>query len=129
MTRGRHRASFDQVSKLYRGRIVAYRDCGLSFREIGQLVGRNQATVMWICHRWLQKKTMNLRGRSHQPRCTTAHDNRWICAYGSVGSRSNITNHRRIDCVLSIIRSPLVPFNAVCNKVKCPQGVHCFVYP
>ncbi|GFS77092.1 transposable element Tcb1 transposase [Trichonephila clavipes] len=44
MLRGRHRASFDQVSEFDRGRIAAYRDCELSFREIGQRVGRNQAT-------------------------------------------------------------------------------------
>ncbi|GFY19373.1 hypothetical protein TNCV_4127601 [Trichonephila clavipes] len=41
MPRGRHRASFDQVSELDRGRIVAYRDCGLPFGEISQRVGLN----------------------------------------------------------------------------------------
>ncbi|GFX84386.1 hypothetical protein TNCV_4134961 [Trichonephila clavipes] len=49
---GGHRSSFDQVSKFNRGRIVAYGDCELSFREIGQHVGRKQATVMRIYHRW-----------------------------------------------------------------------------
>ncbi|GFX60206.1 transposable element Tcb1 transposase [Trichonephila clavipes] len=44
MPRG-HRASFDQVSEFDRGRIVAYRDNGLSFREIGQRVGRNHTTT------------------------------------------------------------------------------------
>ncbi|GFV09450.1 hypothetical protein TNCV_3158481 [Trichonephila clavipes] len=42
MARERHRASFDQVSEFDRGEIVAKRDCGLSFREIGQRVGRDQ---------------------------------------------------------------------------------------
>ncbi|GFV43581.1 hypothetical protein TNCV_1613551 [Trichonephila clavipes] len=50
MPRGRHRASFGQVFEFDRRKIVAYRDCGLSFNEIGQSVGRNQATVMRICH-------------------------------------------------------------------------------
>ncbi|GFV78578.1 hypothetical protein TNCV_1888841 [Trichonephila clavipes] len=36
MSRGRHRKSFDLVSKFDRGRIVAYGDCVLSIREIGQ---------------------------------------------------------------------------------------------
>ncbi|GFY20124.1 hypothetical protein TNCV_2148171 [Trichonephila clavipes] len=44
MPRGRHRASFDQVSEFIRGGIVVYRDCGLSFTEIGRSVGRNQTT-------------------------------------------------------------------------------------
>ncbi|GFW51542.1 transposable element Tcb1 transposase [Trichonephila clavipes] len=42
------RSAFDQVSEFDRGRIVAYRDCGLSFREIGSRVGRNQTTVIGI---------------------------------------------------------------------------------
>ncbi|UYV82620.1 hypothetical protein LAZ67_22000209 [Cordylochernes scorpioides] len=36
------RSSFDQISEFDRGRIVTYRDCGLSFREIDSRVGRNQ---------------------------------------------------------------------------------------
>ncbi|GFT89215.1 hypothetical protein TNCV_3085891 [Trichonephila clavipes] len=56
MPHGRHRASFEQVTELDRGRIVAYRDYGISFREMGQRVGRKQATVVRICHRWMQKE-------------------------------------------------------------------------
>ncbi|GFU69570.1 transposable element Tcb1 transposase [Trichonephila clavipes] len=48
-------SAFGQVSEFHRGRIVAYRDCGLSFMEIGSLVGRNQTTVMRICDRWMQE--------------------------------------------------------------------------
>ncbi|GFX43458.1 transposable element Tc1 transposase [Trichonephila clavipes] len=48
MSRRKHRSVFDQVSEFDRGRIVAYRDCGLYFREIGSRVGRNQTTVMRI---------------------------------------------------------------------------------
>ncbi|GFW25316.1 transposable element Tcb1 transposase [Trichonephila clavipes] len=62
--------AFDQVSEFDRGRIVAYRDCGLSFREIGSRVGRNQTIVMRICDRWMQEGTTDRRGRSHPPQCT-----------------------------------------------------------
>ncbi|GFW48469.1 uncharacterized protein TNCV_1110281 [Trichonephila clavipes] len=41
MSHRKQGSAFDQVSELDRGRIVAYRDCGLSFREIGSRVGRN----------------------------------------------------------------------------------------
>ncbi|GFU20930.1 hypothetical protein TNCV_3005041 [Trichonephila clavipes] len=34
MSHGRHRASFDQVYEFYRGRIVAYKDCELSFVNV-----------------------------------------------------------------------------------------------
>ncbi|GFW41342.1 uncharacterized protein TNCV_1003341 [Trichonephila clavipes] len=39
MSRRKQRSAFDQVSELDRGRIAAYRDCGLSFRKIGSRVG------------------------------------------------------------------------------------------
>ncbi|GFX05415.1 transposable element Tc1 transposase [Trichonephila clavipes] len=65
-------------SEFDRGRIIAYRDCGLSFREIGQRVGRNQATVMQIYHCWMQERTTDRRRRSLSPRCTTAREDRWI---------------------------------------------------
>ncbi|GFW65600.1 transposable element Tc1 transposase [Trichonephila clavipes] len=55
MTRRKQRSAFHQVSEFERGRIVAYRDCGLSFREIGSRVGRNQANVMRICDRGMQE--------------------------------------------------------------------------
>ncbi|GFX44558.1 transposable element Tcb1 transposase [Trichonephila clavipes] len=44
MSRRKQRSAFHEVSEFDRGRIVAYRDCGLSFREIGSPVGRNQTT-------------------------------------------------------------------------------------
>ncbi|GFS98828.1 transposable element Tc3 transposase [Trichonephila clavipes] len=78
MPRGRHLASFNKVSEFSRRRIVAYWDCGLCFREIGQRVGQNQATVMPICHRWMQEVKTDRRGGSLPPRCTTARDERRI---------------------------------------------------
>ncbi|GFS83340.1 uncharacterized protein TNCV_600731 [Trichonephila clavipes] len=44
MSRRKQRSAFDQVSEFDRGRIVAYRDCGLSFREI---VTHLSATPRW----------------------------------------------------------------------------------
>ncbi|GFS60786.1 transposable element Tcb1 transposase [Trichonephila clavipes] len=55
MSRKKPRSAFDQVSEFDRGRIVAYRDCGLSFRNIGSRVGRNQTPVMRICDRGMQE--------------------------------------------------------------------------
>ncbi|GFV21268.1 HTH_38 domain-containing protein [Trichonephila clavipes] len=55
MYRRKQRSAFDQVSEFDRGRIVAYRDSGLSFRKIGDHVGRNQTTVNRICDRWMQE--------------------------------------------------------------------------
>ncbi|GFW84218.1 transposable element Tcb1 transposase [Trichonephila clavipes] len=57
MSRRKQRSAFDQVSEFDRGRIVAYRDCGLPFRKIGSRVGRNQTTVMRIRDRWIQEST------------------------------------------------------------------------
>ncbi|GFV95964.1 transposable element Tcb1 transposase [Trichonephila clavipes] len=63
---------FDQVSEFDRGKIVAYRDCGLSCREICSSVGRKQTTVMRICDRWMQESTTDRRGRSHPSQCPTS---------------------------------------------------------
>ncbi|UYV70771.1 hypothetical protein LAZ67_8000553 [Cordylochernes scorpioides] len=78
MPRRKQRSSFDQVSEFDRERIVAYRDCGLSFREIGRRVGLNQTTVMRICDRWMQEDTTDRRVRSHPPKCTTPCADRQI---------------------------------------------------
>lgn len=78
MPRSKQRSSFDQVSEFDRGRIVAYRECGLSFREIGSRVGRNQTTVMRICNRWMQEGTTDRRVRAHPPQCTTSRVDRNI---------------------------------------------------
>ncbi|GFX16032.1 transposable element Tcb1 transposase [Trichonephila clavipes] len=78
MSRRKEPSAFDQVPKFDRGRIVAYRDCGLSFREIGSHVGRNQTTIMRICDGWMQEGTMDQRGRLHPPQCTTSHEDRQI---------------------------------------------------
>ncbi|GFU70385.1 transposable element Tcb1 transposase [Trichonephila clavipes] len=78
MSRRKQRSAFDQVSEFDKGRIVAYRYCGLSFREIGSRVGRNQTTVMRLCDRWMQEGTTDRRGRSHPPQCTTSRENRQI---------------------------------------------------
>ncbi|GFW52271.1 uncharacterized protein TNCV_2427181 [Trichonephila clavipes] len=74
MSRRKQRSAFDQVSEFDRGRIVAYRDCGLPFREIGSRVGRNQTTEMRICDRWMQEGTADRRGRSFPPQCTTSRE-------------------------------------------------------
>ncbi|GFW96562.1 transposable element Tcb1 transposase [Trichonephila clavipes] len=103
MSRRKQRSAFDQVSEFDRGRIVAYRDCGLSFREIGSRVGRNQTTVMRICDCWMQEGTTDRHGRSHPPQCTTSREDRRIVCMAvtdiSVPSRTlaqhieSITHH------------------------------------
>ncbi|GFT90610.1 transposable element Tcb1 transposase [Trichonephila clavipes] len=76
MSRRKQRSTFDQVSEFNRGRIVAYRDCGLPFREIGSHVGRIQTTVMRKCDRWMHEGTTDRRDRSHPSQCTTSREDR-----------------------------------------------------
>ncbi|GFW17312.1 transposable element Tc1 transposase [Trichonephila clavipes] len=65
MSRRKQRSAFDQVSEFDRGRIVVYRDCRLSFSEIGSRVGRNQTTVIRICDRWMQTTWTDVVDRIH----------------------------------------------------------------
>ncbi|GFU92720.1 transposable element Tcb1 transposase [Trichonephila clavipes] len=78
MSRRKQRSAFGQVSEFDRGRIVVYRYCGLSFREIGSRIGRNQTTVMRICDSSMHEGTTDRRGRSHPPQCTTSREGRQI---------------------------------------------------
>ncbi|GFV31731.1 uncharacterized protein TNCV_1098161 [Trichonephila clavipes] len=41
ISRRKQRPAFDEVYEFDKGRIVIYRDSGLSFRDIGSRVGRN----------------------------------------------------------------------------------------
>ncbi|GFW59025.1 transposable element Tcb1 transposase [Trichonephila clavipes] len=107
--------SFNQVSEFDKGRIVAYRDCGLFFREIGSRVGRNQTMT-------------DRRGQSHPPQCTTSREERQIVSQAvtdrSVTSRTvaPLSQQRIIQCLQ-------VPFDAIYSRTVCPQDVHCLVYP
>ncbi|UYV80646.1 hypothetical protein LAZ67_19001205 [Cordylochernes scorpioides] len=112
----KQRSTFDQVSEFDRGRIVAYRDCILSFRKIGSRVGRNQTTVMRICDRWMQEGTTDRRVRSHPPQCTTSRADRQIVRMAvtdrSVTSRT-VEQH----------------IQSVYSRVVCPQDLYYFAYP
>ncbi|GFX04430.1 transposable element Tcb1 transposase [Trichonephila clavipes] len=102
------RSAFNQVLEFDRGRIVTYRGCGLSFREIGSRVGRNQTTIMRICENWMLEGTTDLRGRSHPPQCTTYREDRQIVRMAvtdlSVTSRTvaqhieSVTHHSVSAC-------------------------------
>ncbi|GFV96495.1 uncharacterized protein TNCV_1999471 [Trichonephila clavipes] len=59
--------------------------CG---KEIGSRVGQNQTTVMRICDRWIQEGTMDHRGRSHPPQCTTSREDQQIVPEWSVRKTS-----------------------------------------
>ncbi|GFU45948.1 uncharacterized protein TNCV_5102471 [Trichonephila clavipes] len=74
MSRRKKRSAFDQVSEFDRGRIVNYRDCGLSFSRVRRI----QTTVMRICDRWMQEGETDRRGRSPTPQCTTSREDRKI---------------------------------------------------
>ncbi|GFX45402.1 hypothetical protein TNCV_1026621 [Trichonephila clavipes] len=87
MPRGRHRASFDQVSEFDQRRKESYRDC----------VGQNEVTVMWIYPHWMQEETMDLWGRSHPPRSTTARDDKRIVRMAMMDHAATFTNRSTTD--------------------------------
>ncbi|GFX90206.1 transposable element Tcb1 transposase [Trichonephila clavipes] len=90
MPRSMNRASFDQVSELDRGRVVAFCDCELLSEKSIIVLDEIQATVM---HRWMQEEMTDPTGRSHPPRCTTAGDNRWIVR---MAGRNRVATSRTI---------------------------------
>ncbi|GFX29873.1 HTH_Tnp_Tc3_2 domain-containing protein [Trichonephila clavipes] len=83
LSRRKQRLAFDQVSEFGRGRIVAFRNCGLSFREIGSRVARNQTTAIRICDLCMQEGTTDRLGLSHPPQCKTLREDIKLCAWES----------------------------------------------
>ncbi|GFV68120.1 transposable element Tcb1 transposase [Trichonephila clavipes] len=138
MSRRKQRSAFDQVSEFERGRIGAYRDCGLSFREIGSRVGRNLTSVMRICDHWMQEGTTDRRGRSHPSQCTTSCEDRQIVCMAvtdrSVTSRTvaqhieSVTHHsvsartirRRLQQSGLSARRPLLGLPLTQNHITSP---------
>ncbi|GFW53704.1 transposable element Tcb1 transposase [Trichonephila clavipes] len=61
-------------------------NCVLSFKEIGNRVGRNQTTAMRICDRWMQEGMTDRLGRPHPPQFSTSREDRQIV-------RMTVTDH------------------------------------
>ncbi|PRD26283.1 UNVERIFIED_CONTAM: hypothetical protein NCL1_38547 [Trichonephila clavipes] len=97
-------------------------------QKIDSVHVKNQATAMRICLCWIQEETTARWAQSHPPRCTTVRDDRRIVRVVVIDHADPsiiIAQHS----LLRIIRCPLVPFVALCSKVECSWGVHCFVCP
>ncbi|GFX56616.1 HTH_Tnp_Tc3_2 domain-containing protein [Trichonephila clavipes] len=66
----RSRNAYQHVSDFDKGRIVAYRDCGLSYRSIAACVGRDPMTVSRIWNRWVQDNNTERPTGSQRPTVT-----------------------------------------------------------
>lgn len=78
MPRIRRRNAYQQVSEFDRGRIVAYRECGLSFRDIARRTGRHPTTVMRIWNQWVAEGHTERHAGSQRPPMTNAREDRHI---------------------------------------------------
>ncbi|GFW92421.1 transposable element Tcb1 transposase [Trichonephila clavipes] len=121
--------AFDQVSEFDRGRIVANRDRGLSFREISSRVGQDQKTVRRLCNCWMQEGTTDRRGRSHPPQCTTSLENRQIVRMSetdrsvtsrTVGQRIESVKHHSVSPSTIRRRLQLSVQSARCPSLGLP---------
>ncbi|GFX85793.1 hypothetical protein TNCV_2471951 [Trichonephila clavipes] len=71
MLRERSRNAYQRVSGFDKARIVAYRDCGFSYRSIAARVDQDQMTVGRLGYRWVQKGNMERRAASRRPSITS----------------------------------------------------------
>ncbi|GFX23578.1 HTH_Tnp_Tc3_2 domain-containing protein [Trichonephila clavipes] len=67
MPRVRSRNVYQHVSVFDKDRIVVYRDCSLSYRNIVVRVGRDPMTVSRIGNRWAQDGNKERRAGSQRP--------------------------------------------------------------
>ncbi|GFV26431.1 HTH_Tnp_Tc3_2 domain-containing protein [Trichonephila clavipes] len=69
----RSRIAYPPVSEFDKGRIVEYRNCGLSYHSIAARVGRGPMTVSRIWNRWVQDSNLECRAGSQQTPITNSH--------------------------------------------------------
>ncbi|GFT47514.1 transposable element Tc3 transposase [Trichonephila clavipes] len=142
MSRRKQRSAFDQVSEFDRGKILAYRDCGLSFKEIGSHVERNQTTVMRNVRRTDVVDRIHLSAPLHAAEwnevvftdeyriCLQHHDGQ-IRVWRHCGERilNSCVMHRHTDPATSIAvwdgigyhsRTPLV-------RIACTLNSQCYI--
>ncbi|GFU75458.1 HTH_Tnp_Tc3_2 domain-containing protein [Trichonephila clavipes] len=67
-----YQEEYKHVSDFDKRRIVAYRDCGLSYRSIAARVGRDPMTVGRILNRWVQDGNTESRTGSQRPPITSS---------------------------------------------------------
>lgn len=97
MPRIRKRQNFH--SNFDRGRIVSYRNIGLSYREIGCCVNCTVMTIMRVCCVWTEETTGIRRRSISQSRRTTQYQDRRKTVIAS-GYYSNATEY---VCVLTSV--------------------------
>lgn len=78
MPRVKRRNTYQHVSEFDRGRIIAYRDCGLSYRDIAARVGRDPMTSKRIWDRWVQEGNTERHAGSQRPPITNARQDRHV---------------------------------------------------
>ncbi|GFV32015.1 HTH_Tnp_Tc3_2 domain-containing protein [Trichonephila clavipes] len=71
MPRVRSRNVYHHVSDFDKGRIVAYKDCGLLYCNIAAGVVRDPMTVSRKCNRWVQDGNTKCRAGSQLPFITS----------------------------------------------------------
>ncbi|GFU62109.1 transposable element Tcb1 transposase [Trichonephila clavipes] len=141
MSRTKQRSAFDQAFEFDRGRIMAYRDCGLSFREIHSRVGRNQTTVVRICDRWMQEDVSAAKGvfTDESRICLQHHDGR-IRVWRHRGERmlNSCVTHRHTGPAPGIMvwdgigyhsRTPLVRIVGTLNSQRYISEIELLPWP
>ncbi|GFV96629.1 HTH_Tnp_Tc3_2 domain-containing protein [Trichonephila clavipes] len=78
MPRVRSRNAYQHVSDFDKDRIVAYRDCGLSYRNIVAHVGRDPMTVSRIWNRWIQDGNTKHHAGFQRPPISSSREDRHV---------------------------------------------------
>ncbi|GFU49487.1 HTH_Tnp_Tc3_2 domain-containing protein [Trichonephila clavipes] len=78
MPRARSRNAYQHVSDFDNGRIVAYWDCGLSYRSIAARVDQNPMTVCRIWNPWVRDGNTELRAGSQRLSFTSIREDRHV---------------------------------------------------
>ncbi|GFX72417.1 HTH_Tnp_Tc3_2 domain-containing protein [Trichonephila clavipes] len=74
----RSRNAYQHVSDFGKGRIVSYRNCGLSYHSISARKGRDPITGSTIWNRWVQEDKTKRHTGSQNPPITSNRQDRHV---------------------------------------------------
>ncbi|GFS79478.1 HTH_38 domain-containing protein [Trichonephila clavipes] len=78
MSLKRQISHYQQRTAFERGRVIGLRECGFSFRDIAERLGRNVFTMHDCWEQWLKDGTASRRPGSKRLRGTTEREDRRI---------------------------------------------------
>ncbi|GFW92166.1 transposable element Tc1 transposase [Trichonephila clavipes] len=116
------RVKFVQISVFERGRIVGFREAGLSYRAVAARVQRNSSTIMRVTKQWTDEGRTARKSVSGPRNVTSAREDRRLVRMAQTDHTAFLDNWQHSGQQLHVFHCVLHQFGDVCCSVGCAQG-------